>query len=121
MNRKHNSSNPNQGDAKKVLCVCSAGLLRSPTIAVILSAEPYNYNTRAVGHEVSCALIPLDDVLVGWADEIVCANTDALEAVVPVVKGGQIVINLGIPDCYCYMDPDLVEEIKRTYNALDQI
>ena len=49
MNRIANSTNPFQKDYKRVLCVCSAGLLRSPTAAYVLSQAPYNYNTRAAG------------------------------------------------------------------------
>jgi hypothetical protein len=44
-----NASNKYQGKYKRVLAVCSGGLLRSPTIAHTLAAEPYNYNTRSVG------------------------------------------------------------------------
>ena len=80
MNRLFNCSNPYQGKAKKVLCVCSAELLRSPTAAVILQQE-YGYNTRAVGVEDSFALIPIDDVLIEWADEIVCADIDHVDVV----------------------------------------
>ena len=42
-------SNEYQGDYKRVLTVCSANMLRSPTIAHVLSAEPYNFNTRSAG------------------------------------------------------------------------
>ena len=49
MNRLGNSKNPYQGDFKKVLCVCSAGLLRSPTAAWVLSNAPFNFNTREIG------------------------------------------------------------------------
>lgn len=74
MNRKWNSHNEYQGKHKRVLCVCSAGLLRSPTAAWVLSNPPYNFNTRAAGIDVGHALIPVDDVLIEWADEIVCMD-----------------------------------------------
>ena len=57
MNRMWNVSNPWQGDAKRVLCVCSAGLLRSPTAAKVLYDE-YGYNTRAAGLATDCSDIP---------------------------------------------------------------
>ena len=44
MNRLANTQNKYQGKYKKVLCVCSAGLLRSPTAALVLSQEPFNFN-----------------------------------------------------------------------------
>ena len=72
MNRLANSSNRWQGKYKRVLCICSAGLLRSPTAAFVLSQEPYNYNTRAAGLTKEFALIPVDEVLLNWAQEVVC-------------------------------------------------
>lgn len=67
-NQLGNSKNPYQGKAIKALCVCSAGLLRSPTIAKYLTG--LGYNTRAVGISEEYALIPLSTALIHWADEI---------------------------------------------------
>ncbi len=75
-NRKRNSGNPYQGEFKRVLCVCSAGLLRSPTAAMVLSQDPFNFNTRAAGIVPNYALIPVDEVLLEWADEIVCMELE---------------------------------------------
>lgn len=74
-NQLGNVSNPFQGTAKKVLCVCSAGLLRSPTLANVLHKE-LGYNTRAVGTAKEYALIPITEALVAWADEIVFVDED---------------------------------------------
>ena len=63
MNRMSTVHNRYQGDYKRVLCVCSAGLLRSPTAALVLAQDPYNYNTRAVGVTQDFALVPVDRVL----------------------------------------------------------
>lgn len=76
MNRIANSTNQFQGSYKRVLCVCSAGLLRSPTTALVLSQPPYNYNTRAAGLTKEFALVPVDPVLLHWADEVVCMNSE---------------------------------------------
>lgn len=119
MNRKSNSTNPYQGKFKKVLCVCSAGLLRSPTAAMVLSQEPYNFNTRAVGADKEFALIPLDEVLVGWADEIVCLNQDHADAVISIMltyKLKKKIVVLDVPDSYAYRDPELVNAIKIKYD-----
>lgn len=114
LNRKHNAHNPNQGSYKKVLCVCSAGLLRSPTAALVLANEPFNYNTRACGIETGHALIPLDDVLIEWADEIVCM--DAYQAsYVQAQTLNKPVICLNIGDSYGYRDPELMARIKIRY------
>jgi predicted protein tyrosine phosphatase len=90
MNRLGNCTNPYQGNTKKVLCVCSAGLLRSPTAAVVLSQEPFNYNTRAAGISTDYALVQVDDVLVTWADEIVCMDENSRKFLVI----GQIILGL---------------------------
>lgn len=113
-NRHYNSQNPYQGKYKRVLCVCSAGLLRSPTAAVVLSQEPYNFNTRAAGLVEDYALIPVDDVLLAWADEIVCMTKEqALELAKRTAKP---VVNLEIKDDYAYRDAKLVSLIKSKYD-----
>lgn len=114
MNRLGNASNPFQGKYKKVLTVCSAGLLRSPTAAFVLSQEPYNFNTRAAGLEPEFALITVDDVLLEWADEIVCMSRAQEQKLKK--KTRKPVICLNIDDCYSYRQPELIEEIKTNYD-----
>ena len=116
------TSNPYQGDAKKVLCVCSAGMLRSPTMANVLHAE-YGYNTRSCGIEAEFALIPMSEALYEWADEIVFASQahfdKLLDWVVP--DDGKKFIVLHIPDEYEYGDPNLVQEIRQKYYTADYV
>ncbi len=111
-NRLHNMKNPNQGKAKKVLCVCSAGLLRSPTLAWILSNEPFNYNTRAVGTSNDYALIALDEVQLQWADAVVFVDDNNHISACYDFK--ELIDNmehyvLDIPDIYQFRHPKLVE------------
>ena len=101
----------------KVLCVCAGGCLRSPTAAVVLSAPPFNFNTRAVGVDRDWALIPLDQVLCDWADEIVCMSARhaaELRAQFRVFENKRITI-LDIPDDYGYRDPVLIRMIEGRY------
>jgi len=112
-NRLHNCSNPYQGNAKKVLCVCSAGLLRSPTAAWVLSNEPYNYNTRSCGVDIGHALIPIDEVLIKWADELVCM--DSKQALILTQMTTKPIKCLNINDCYDRMDIELIRLIKEEY------
>jgi len=114
MNRLGNASNPFQMNYKKVLCVCSAGLLRSPTAAFVLSQDPYGYNTRAAGMEPDFALVIVDEVLLEWADEIVCMTKDHEAALKSRTK--KPVVRLDIPDSYRYRDPELMKLIKEKYN-----
>ena len=117
LNRLHNCKNPYQGKKKKVLCVCSAGLLRSPTAAKVLSKLPYDYNTRAVGVSKEYALIQVDDVLIAWADEIVCMNTDHWLALNEAYDLHQkTVFNLEIPDNFSYDDEELKQLIMERYD-----
>lgn len=111
-NRLHNCTNPYQGDTKKVLCVCSAGLLRSPTAAVVLNRE-YDYNTRACGVDREYALIPIDGVLCDWADEIVVMEKWMVDYVEEAFNSKIMV--LGVPDKYAYMDPLLQKAILDAY------
>ena len=121
-NQLANANNKYQGDSKRVLCVCSAGMLRSPTAAVVLQSR-YGYNTRAVGIEQEFALMPLTEVLLVWADEIVCfdlAHQMALETIIeriPDVKEDlyKNIHLLRIPDEYDYMEEELQGRIWKQY------
>lgn len=120
MNRIFTSKNGYQGSYKKVLCCCSAGILRSPTAALVLAQNPYGYNTRACGLEESFALIPFDKVLAGWADEIV-VMTKQHRAVAKMYleEWGmeKTIVCLNIQDDFEYRDPQLMELVKVRYNA----
>lgn len=115
-NRMWNAKNPNQGNFTKALCVCSAGLLRSPTLAWILSNNPFNMNTRAAGASPSHALIKLDEVLLNWADVVVFANMDNYYEAKCHFPGwldsdddsNVPYIVLDIPDRYRTRDPELI-------------
>ena len=111
-NRLWNARNPNQGRFQKVLCVCSAGLLRSPTVAWILSNEPFNFNTRAAGSTKTFALIHADEVLLHWADAVVFVNQENFDETTREFPGllqedKQIVV-LDLPDRFKTRDPELV-------------
>lgn len=115
MNRLGNAKNPHQGNHKKVLCVCSAGLLRSPTAALVLSQPPFNYNTRAAGMVPQFALINVDRVLLNWADEIVCMEKEQQEALEKVTD--KPIICLDIQDSYEYRESRLIWLIAEKYKA----
>ena len=116
MNRFENAHNRWQGKYKRVLCVCSAGLLISPTTAFVLSNIPYNYNTRSAGIDSSFALIPVDEVLIEWADEIVCMSEEQKVRLTAITK--KPVINLDIEDSFAYRDPILIARIREQYDKV---
>lgn len=121
-NRLHNIRNPHQTKAKRVLCVCSAGLLRSPTLANVLHRE-FGYNTRACGAASHYALVVIDEPLVAWADEIVFVDKDAYdEARLYLGKDDYLNLKdynctiLALPDRYPWMDEELQALALKQYN-----
>jgi predicted protein tyrosine phosphatase len=113
-NRIWNVGNPFQGDSKKVLCVCSAGLLRSPTTANVLHKE-LGYNTRACGTSVDHALIPIDKVLIAWADEIVVMEQSHADYIAKNFLKYPPIVVLNVADNYWYMDEELQQLILEAY------
>ena len=119
-NQLVNVHNDAQGKTKKVLTVCSAGLLRSATLANFLVKE-YGYNVRNCGTVESYALVPISQALVAWADEIVFVNKENFKHVEDdlrdflTTEGMKKIKVLDIPDTYMFNDPKLVDICKEQY------
>jgi predicted protein tyrosine phosphatase len=117
---KQNSpyNNPYQGKDKRVLFVCSAGILRSATAARIYAKK---YNTRAAGSE-GYALIPVSHELVLWAQEIVFVNKENYEETSKhfhLEDFPCLVKVLDIPDRYEHMHPKLIASFEEQYEAVE--
>lgn len=119
--------NAYQGKHRKVLTVCSAGCLRSPTAAHILSSPPWNFNTRCAGTSQEYAIVPVTEALIIWADDILVMD----EFQQSIINGMQNklaeemedyeykrVVNLDIPDEFSYRDPKLVEIMTEKFKEL---
>jgi len=116
-NQLYNVNNEYQGTTKKVLTVCSAGLLRSATLQNFLIRE-YGYNVRNCGTVESYALIPISEALVTWADEIVFVNKENYVMVYEELKFLGFLDKckvLDIPDMYSFNHPELIEICKKQY------
>ena len=115
-NRHHNANNPGQGDFKRVLCICSAGIFRSPTAAEVLTQE-YGYNCRSVGAVRQFAPFQLDTNALWWADEIVCMEQEHVDLIHAFHEPDEDtpIIVLDIPDHFEFRDPKLIELIKQKY------
>lgn len=123
-NQLSNVNNPyqNQDQYKRVLFVCSAGLLRSATAAHVFSAEPYNWNTRTAGIGIEYALNPVTEALLMWADQVYCMEPEHLEDLKNVFgdsfiklvnyRGDNFVKVLNIPDNFDYRNPELIQLLK---------
>lgn len=121
-NQMANTKNSYQGSAKKVLCVCSAGLLRSPTAANVLAAE-FGYNTRAAGCTEEYALIPVSEALLYWADEVVFMEEHHKEAILreyPELMKTVTAYVLNVPDMYPWGNENLKDIIVKAYLDLDK-
>ena len=118
-NQLANVGNPFQGKAKKVLCVCSAGMLRSPTLANVLHRQ-FGFNTRAVGSCQEYALIPISQALIWWADEIVFVNQENFDDLGDLEKleiedVGVKVTVLDVQDDFDWNDPELQALLLEEY------
>jgi predicted protein tyrosine phosphatase len=84
----------------------------------VLSQPPYNFNTRAVGTDKEFALIPVDEVLIQWADEIVCMEHEHEKSLRKQFNIEVPILVLGITDRYAYRDPELMNLISHNYEDL---
>ena len=119
-NQLANVGNKFQTSAKKVLCCCSAGLLRSPSLANILHKE-FGFNTRAVGCDKEYALIAISQALIWWADEIVFVNRENFESLSQEERDeisdvGVKVTILNIEDDFDWNDSVLNRTLLEAYN-----
>jgi predicted protein tyrosine phosphatase len=116
-------NNPYQGNYKRVLFVCSAGLLRSATAAHVFSAEPYNWNTRTAGIGIEYALNPVTEALLVWADKVYCMEEEHVEDLHQVFgeiikdliekRGQDFIESLKIPDTFEYRSPELIKLLQQ--------
>lgn len=112
-----------QGNAQRLLFVCTAGLLRSPSCAAI--GAQLGFNTRSAGSEDQYALIPVTYNLIMWADFIVFMNSKNKDEVLEKFSGNPEAKELikdkaivwDIPDNYEYMEATLQRIIKDKFNA----
>jgi predicted protein tyrosine phosphatase len=80
----------------------------------VLSNEPFGFNTRAAGVSVEYALVPVDDALIFWADEIVCMEEWQSCVVSESEQAeGKAIHTLCVPDSFSFRDPELINIIKQ--------
>ena len=119
MNQLSNVRNPHQGNAKRVLFLCSAGLLRSATAAHVFSAEPYHWNTRTAGVAIEYALNPVNQALLEWADIVYVMEYEHIRDLERIF-GDRLdfykskIYVLHVPDYFEYMSPPLVKLLRET-------
>jgi predicted protein tyrosine phosphatase len=109
-------ANPYQGSDRRILFVCSAGLLRSATAANLFAKR--GFNTRSAG-SASYALIPLSANLIAWADRVFFVKKENYEQALQTFAGTEfeeIIKNKGtvlsIQDIYSYNEPELIKLLE---------
>lgn len=108
---------PFQGKQHRMLFVCSAGLLRSPTAAA--EAIKLGYNSRSCG-SAEYALIPLSVNLIEWAETIYFLNdynyAEALDTFRALPEYSNMLqkkaVIWDILDNYDYGDPSLIHQVN---------
>lgn len=100
--------------SRNVLFICTQNRLRSPTAEQVFADWPgVEALSAGLGNEAST---PVSPELLRWADLIFVmenAHRNKLSKKFRAHLGGKRVICLEIPDDYDYMDPVLVELLKR--------
>ena len=98
----------------KLLFICSRNRLRSPTAEAIF-ADDRGIEAASAGTSVD-ADTPVSADLIEWADIVFAMERvhqrRLLERFGSLLKEKRVVV-LGIPDEYKYMDPQLVETLRR--------
>lgn len=116
--------NPYQSRRTRILFVCSAGLLRSPTGAAV--GVQRGYNTRACGSTQAYALIPLTANLINWARHIVFVNKENYEEALRDFEGSGYEEDiefkahiLDIPDKYEAFHPTLMTAFNAWFDEFE--
>lgn len=110
-------NNRSQGTDIRIVFVCSAGMLRSPTAARV--AGEYGINARSAGSHLHYALIPLSANLIKWAHWVVFINPENELEVRTNIQDVDLLEELqsksivwDIEDWYNYMDDGLVRALR---------
>lgn len=111
--------NPYQGKGRRMLFVCSAGMLRSPTAAKV--AIGLGYNARSCGSHEEYALIPLSANLITWAESIFFVNEENFDRACQTFYSARDILSMlqnksevwDLEDVYEYNSPTLVTKITK--------
>ena len=98
----------------RALFVCSQNRLRSPTAEAVFSTFP-EIECESAGTDPR-ANVPLDTELIEWADVIFVMERSHRNRVQKRFKrhlSGKRIVVLDIPDEYEFMEPALIELLKR--------
>ena len=113
------ATGPGATERRNVLFVCSKNQWRSPTAEAIWRKHP-QVSVRSAGTSSNARrTVSVEDIR--WADVIFVMeekHRSRLLAEFTTAVGHKPVHVLDIPDEYKYMDPELVEQLRRSVGAL---
>ena len=99
---------------KRLLFLCSQNKLRSPTAEAVFAGHPaVEVDSEGLNND---AEVPLSEEQVEWADLILVMETthrNRLNRKFGKSLAGKRVVVLNIPDNYDYMDPVLIDLLKK--------
>ena len=99
---------------RRILFVCSQNKLRSPTAEAVFSGYPgVEVDSAGLNHD---AVVSISPEQIEWADLILVMEKSHRNRLTRRFRKnliGKRVVVLNIPDDFNYMDPELVELIKR--------
>jgi predicted protein tyrosine phosphatase len=102
-----------QQHPSKLLFVCSANRLRSPTAEKLFEhSQQYQARSRGVAKGARVRLTAAD---IGWADLIVCMDKEHSNRLLHKFRkklAEKRMVTLFIPDEYEFMQPELVTEVR---------
>lgn len=106
----------NISDRKKVLFVCNLNMMRSPTAEDLFKGHS-KIDVKSAGISRN-AVVPLNDELLQWADIVFVMEKEQMDFIKKRFKkiGDLQIISLDISDCYDYMDPVLIDILKKKVN-----
>jgi predicted protein tyrosine phosphatase len=99
----------------RIVFVCSQNKLRSPTAEAIFR-HTLGWEVASAGTDRTAGT-PLTRDLLDWADVAICMQQQHRDWIRSKLRGAlpdDRILILGIPDDYEFMDPELVELLKRT-------
>jgi predicted protein tyrosine phosphatase len=99
---------------RRILFVCSRNKLRSPTAETVFADHPeVEVDSAGLNHD---AVVPLSPEQIEWADLILVMekrHRSKLTRSFRKYSAGKRIVVLNIPDDYDYMEPALVDLLKR--------
>ena len=99
---------------KRILFLCSQNTLRSPTAEAVFAGHPtVDVDSTGLNND---AEVPLSEEQVEWAELILVMESthrNRLNRKFGKSLAGKRVVVLNIPDDYDYMDPVLVDLLKK--------